>query len=98
MTTTAASKQALGAYGETVAARHLVDAGLVLLERNWRCDEGEIDLVLREGSVLVVCCEVSPQLRNRHPIWKRTLRHLSCESRIATVSTESPTMSEPGTR
>ncbi len=27
----------------------------MLLERNWRCDEGEIDLVLREGATLVVC-------------------------------------------
>ncbi|GAA5152717.1 YraN family protein [Nocardioides marinquilinus] len=48
-------RRALGAYGERVAARHLAEAGLVLLERNWRCDEGEIDLVLREGPVLVVC-------------------------------------------
>jgi putative endonuclease len=24
------------------------------LDRNWRCDEGEIDLVLREGPVVVV--------------------------------------------
>lgn len=55
MTTTAASRQALGAYGESVAARHLVAQGLVLLDRNWRCDEGEVDLVLREGRVLVVC-------------------------------------------
>lgn len=55
MTTTAASKQAVGAYGETVAARHLAGAGLRVLERNWRCDEGEIDLVLRDGDVLVVC-------------------------------------------
>lgn len=55
MTTTARSKQALGAYGEAVAARHLVEAGLVVLDRNWRCDEGEIDLVLRDGPVLVVC-------------------------------------------
>lgn len=55
MTTTAASKQALGAYGESVAARHLTGLGLCLLERNWRCDEGEIDLVLREGDELVVC-------------------------------------------
>lgn len=55
MTTTAASKQAVGAYGETVAARHLAEAGLRVLERNWRCDEGEIDLVLRDGDVLVVC-------------------------------------------
>jgi len=53
-TTTAQARQALGAYGESVAARHLVDQGLVLLERNWRCDEGEIDLVLRDGSTLVV--------------------------------------------
>ncbi len=55
MTTTAASKQAVGAYGETVAARHLAEAGLRVLERNWRCHEGEIDLVLRDGDVLVVC-------------------------------------------
>lgn len=54
-TTTAAARQALGRYGEDVAARHLVEQGLVLLERNWRCDEGEIDLVLREGPTLVVC-------------------------------------------
>ncbi|MEJ7833764.1 MAG: YraN family protein [Nocardioides sp.] len=56
MTTTTAAKQAIGAYGETVAARHLVDnEGMVLLDRNWRCERGEIDLVLRDGDVLVVC-------------------------------------------
>lgn len=55
MTTTAASRQALGAYGEEVARRHLEGLGLVVLDRNWRCDEGEIDLVLRDGPVLVVC-------------------------------------------
>jgi len=54
-TTTAAARQALGAYGEDVAARHLLGLGMVLLERNWRCDEGEIDLVLRDGATLVVC-------------------------------------------
>jgi putative endonuclease len=46
---------ALGAYGERVAARHLVDEGLVVLDRNWRCDIGELDLVLRDGQVLVFC-------------------------------------------
>ena len=55
MTSSATVKQALGAYGESVAARHLVEQGLVLLERNWRCEAGEIDLVLRDGDVLVVC-------------------------------------------
>lgn len=46
---------ALGRYGESLAARHLTDLGMVLLDRNWRCDAGEIDLVLRDGPVLVVC-------------------------------------------
>jgi putative endonuclease len=27
----------------------------VVLDRNWRCPAGEIDLVLRDGGVLVVC-------------------------------------------
>jgi putative endonuclease len=45
----------LGRYGERLAARHLVEQGMVLLDRNWRCDVGEIDLVLRDGRVLVVC-------------------------------------------
>src|SRR5215218_995132 len=45
----------LGRYGERVAARHLTDRGMVVLDRNWRCDAGEIDLVLRDGDVLVVC-------------------------------------------
>ncbi len=52
---TAAQRQALGAMGERVAERHLVAAGLVVLDRNWRCPVGEIDLVLRDGDVLVVC-------------------------------------------
>ena len=47
--------QAVGHYGEQVAARHLSALGLRVLDRNWRCDVGEIDLVLREGSTLVVC-------------------------------------------
>lgn len=61
--TTTASRQALGAYGEDVAARYLAEAGMVLLDRNWRCGEGEIDLVLLDGRVLVVC-EVKTRTSN----------------------------------
>jgi putative endonuclease len=50
-----AARAALGRYGEDVAARHLVAAGLSVLARNWRCREGEVDIVAREGDVLVVC-------------------------------------------
>ncbi|HET7193392.1 MAG TPA: YraN family protein [Nocardioides sp.] len=47
--------RALGDYGERVAARHLTEQGMVVLDRNWRCDEGELDLVLRDGPALVGC-------------------------------------------
>ncbi len=46
---------ALGVYGEAFAARHLTGQGMILLDRNWRCELGEIDLVLRDGRVLVIC-------------------------------------------
>jgi len=49
------AKDALGRYGEDAAAKHLQEQGLVLLDRNWRCDVGEIDIVARDGDTLVVC-------------------------------------------
>ncbi|NHC44630.1 YraN family protein [Motilibacter aurantiacus] len=49
------ARGSLGRYGEDVAARFLADAGLVVLERNWRCDLGEVDIVARDGDALVVC-------------------------------------------
>jgi putative endonuclease len=48
-------KDAVGAYGERVAADHLVAAGMVVLDRNWRCAAGEIDIVARDGDTLVFC-------------------------------------------
>src|SRR5256714_15685983 len=47
------AKDAVGAYGERVAVRYLVDQGMVLLDRNWRCGAGELDAVLRDGEVIV---------------------------------------------
>jgi putative endonuclease len=55
MVRTAAARAAIGRYGEDVAERHLCEQGMVLLDRNWRCAEGELDLVLRDGAVLVAC-------------------------------------------
>jgi putative endonuclease len=49
------AKDELGRYGEQLAAKYLTEAGLEVLGRNWRCPAGEIDLIAREGSVLVVC-------------------------------------------
>jgi putative endonuclease len=49
------AKDAVGKYGERVAARHLMDSGLHLLATNWRCPEGEVDIIARDGNVLVFC-------------------------------------------
>lgn len=49
------SKDALGKFGEELAASHLERQGMVLLDRNWRCDVGELDLVARDHDALVIC-------------------------------------------
>jgi putative endonuclease len=49
------AKDVLGRRGEDLAAELLGRAGMVVLDRNWRCELGEVDLVARDGQVLVVC-------------------------------------------
>ena len=51
----ASDRGGLGRYGEAVAAAHLVAAGLTIVERNWRCRDGEVDIIALEGDVLVMC-------------------------------------------
>ena len=47
------TKQRLGAFGESAAAKFLVDRGYRILDRNYRCEIGEIDLIVRDGRWLV---------------------------------------------
>jgi len=49
------SRQRLGAEGERAAAAWYEARGYQVVERNWRCREGELDLVLRTGRTLVFC-------------------------------------------
>jgi putative endonuclease len=49
------AKDQLGLTGEQLAADFLRAAGMEILDRNWRCSEGELDIVAAEGRVLVVC-------------------------------------------
>ena len=52
---TYARNQAIGDYGERIAADHLRSLGMAILARNWTCRFGEIDIVAVEGRALVVC-------------------------------------------
>ncbi|MEV5882945.1 YraN family protein [Streptomyces sp. NPDC052020] len=64
------ARGALGRYGEDLAARRLSETGMTVLERNWRCGRtGEIDIVARDGDVLVFC-EVKTRRGGRfeHPM------------------------------
>jgi len=46
-------RKALGALGESLAARELEQRGYLIVARNWRCVEGEIDLVAERRGMLV---------------------------------------------
>jgi putative endonuclease len=42
------ARRQLGQMGEELAAQLLVEAGLVIVARNWRCAYGELDLIAQE--------------------------------------------------
>jgi putative endonuclease len=46
-------RQAAGRLAEDLAAEYLAARGLRLIERNYRCRLGEIDLILADGPALV---------------------------------------------
>jgi putative endonuclease len=62
---TQARKQAIGSFGERVAARHLQGLGMAILETNWTCKYGEVDIVARDGATLVIC-EVKTRTGTTH--------------------------------
>jgi putative endonuclease len=47
--------RAVGANGEALAARWYEHKGYQVLARNWRCRDGEIDLVVRSEDRVVFC-------------------------------------------
>ena len=50
-----AARLRLGAAGEARAAAWYEAHGYAVVARNWRCKEGEIDLICVRGQTLVIC-------------------------------------------
>lgn len=86
MTKPRTRRHVLGLYGERLAARYLESIGYEIIERNWRCPIGEIDLVVRDKARWVFV-EVKTRNGNGygHPFEAITeeklsrLRRLVCE-------------------
>jgi len=79
-----AAKDELGARGERLAERHLLRTGMTLLDRNWRCPQGEIDLVLRDGDeVVFVEVKTRSSVAFGHPLEAITAAKLARLRRLA---------------
>lgn len=48
------SRAELGRFGEDMATAHVESLGWQVIERNWRCRAGEIDIVAQDGRTIVV--------------------------------------------
>jgi len=79
-----AAKYDLGARGENLATDHLTSAGLEILDRNWRCSQGELDIVARERDELVfVEVKTRSSVLFGHPFESITATKLSRLRRLA---------------
>lgn len=74
----------LGRRGEQLAADHLEARGIRVIERNWRCRHGELDLVARDGDETVFV-EVKTRAGDGfgHPFEAITARKLARLRRLA---------------
>jgi len=79
-----AAKDALGRRGEAIAARYLIQTGLSIVEKNWRCTQGEIDLVARDEDELVfVEVKTRSSVAFGHPLEAITATKLARLRRLA---------------
>lgn len=84
----------LGKQGEQAAAEYLQNQGYTVLEQNYRCPAGELDLVVRRGDVLVFVevktrrslrygrpCEAVNYYKKQHII--KSAKWYICQHRLA---------------
>ncbi len=88
--TRAQSKQQVGVRGENLACEELEGQGLQILERNWRCKIGEIDIVAADvgaNGLTLVFCEVKCRsgLGFGHPLEAITFRKRQTLRQLAAI-------------
>lgn len=70
--------KSLGRRGELVAVEHLAEQGWEIVETNWRCRHGEIDVIaLDEGTVVFVEVKTRTSSRAGHPLESVTAAKLA---------------------
>ncbi|HEX2687333.1 MAG TPA: YraN family protein [Kofleriaceae bacterium] len=79
-----ANKIERGASAETRACDLLLDAGYRIVERNFRCNVGELDIIARDGDVLVFV-EVRSRADDAHGSAAETIRRTK-QGRIVRVA------------
>ena len=87
------NKTERGAAAEADAARLLVEAGYTIIERNFRCKAGELDIIARDGSVLVFV-EVRSRSDDEHGSAVEMIRRTK-QRRVARVATSYLATVEP---
>lgn len=81
-TETTMTRIQLGAMGEALAVDHLTRMGLRILQRNWRCRYGELDIIARDDATsTVVFVEVKTRTGDgygglAHAVTPRKVRRL----------------------
>ncbi|MFC5928527.1 YraN family protein [Cryobacterium melibiosiphilum] len=79
-----AHKDEVGRRGEECAAQYLAGDGYRIIARNWRCAEGEIDVIVeRDGEVAFVEVKTRSSTRFGHPFEAITVVKLARMRRLA---------------
>lgn len=90
-----AAKDELGRWGEDHAAAFLARAGYTILDRNWRCEQGEIDIIAFDGrDTVFVEVKTRSGLLFGHPLEAITATKLARLRRLAALWCESHAVAE----
>ena len=79
-----AAKDLLGRWGEDLAAAFLTEAGYLVVDRNWRCNQGEIDIVaVEDAETVFVEVKTRSSVAFGHPFEAITAQKLARLRRLA---------------